>query len=117
MNKSTQASSSVETLRSDDRAEQSKTPPAAAQFGQGRRLLRRCDNDEVFAYAMRGSFFRARDHIEWAHEHDHVLVSARSGVTLARRVGDVFYDVESSVPLYYEANSGHVPRSPSNSTS
>jgi hypothetical protein len=62
-------------------------------------------NDELFAYAKRGhDFVRASDHMLWAHESDDLLLSARSGCPLARRVGDVFHDVASHVPLYYEVD-------------
>jgi len=68
-----------------------------------RRRLRRVEDAEVFAYAKRGhDFFRASDHMLWAHESDDLLLSARSGTPLARRVGEVFYAFESDVALYYE---------------
>ena len=71
--------------------------------GESRRRLRRIEDDEVFAYAMRGhDFYRATDHLLWAHESDGVLFSARSGTAFARRVGEVFYAIESDIPLYYE---------------
>ena len=67
------------------------------------RCLFRFAIDEVFAFAMRGhDFYRAGDHTLWAHESEDLLLSARSGTPLAHRVGDVFYDVESDFPLYYE---------------
>jgi hypothetical protein len=72
-----------------------------------RRRLRRVDDAEVFAYAARGSgFVRASDHMLWAHERDGWLLSARSGTPLAHRLGNVFYDRESNVPLYYEDTNG-----------
>jgi len=72
--------------------------------GRGtRRRLRRVDDAEVFAYSARGSgFVRASDHMLWAQERDGWLLSARSGTPLAHRVGNVFYDGESNLPLYYE---------------
>jgi hypothetical protein len=80
--------------------------PAAglrATHAAARRRLRRIADDGVFAYAMRGhDFYRAADHILWAHESDDLLLSARSGTPLARRVDDVFYDLQTNVPLYYE---------------
>jgi len=70
-----------------------------------RRHLRRCDNDEVFAYATHDhDFVCARDHTLWAHERDDLLRCARSGNPLVRRSAVVFYDVESNQPLYYEAH-------------
>jgi hypothetical protein len=85
-----------------DREAQSATPHRAASADGGRRLCR-FTVDEVFAYAMRGhDFYRASDHVLWAHETDGLLLSARSGSPFARRVGNVFYDIESNVPLYYE---------------
>ena len=47
-------------------------------------------------------FFRAADRTLWAHEHDGLLLSARSGAPLAHRVGNIFYDLESDRPLYIE---------------
>lgn len=68
-----------------------------------RRRLCRITIDEVFAYAISGyDFYRASDHGLWAHERDGLLLSARSGAPLARRDGNIFYDTESDVPLYYE---------------
>ena len=78
-----------------------------------RRRLRRCDNDEVFAYAKRGhDFFRACDHVLWAQESGDLLLSARSGTPLACRAGDVFCDLESKVPLYYEDHGEEPPPGP-----
>lgn len=68
-----------------------------------RRRLCRVTIDEVFAYAVGGfDFYRASDHRLWAHEREGVLLSARSGTPLARRDGDLYYDIESNRPLYYE---------------
>ncbi len=68
-----------------------------------RRRLWRLSVDEVFAYAVAGhDFYRAGDRMLWAHESDGLLLSARSGTPLARRDGQVFYDIESGLPLYYE---------------
>jgi hypothetical protein len=68
-----------------------------------RTRLRRIADNEVFAYAAPGNgFVRASDHIMWAYERDLLLWSARSGTPLARRVGDVFYDLDSNLPLYYD---------------
>jgi hypothetical protein len=72
---------------------------------------RRVADTEMFAYAARGTgFFRASDRTLWAHEHDGVLLSARSGAPLAHRVGNVFYDLESELPLYIEDT--HAPAAP-----
>jgi hypothetical protein len=69
-----------------------------------RRCLRRVDTGEEFAYAMRGThFFRASDGASWARQRGDTLVATRSGAHLAQRVGQVFYDVESHRPLYYES--------------
>ncbi len=84
----------------------------AASTGERRRLYR--VGDDVFAYAMRGhDFFRASDHMLWAHESEDLLLSARSGSAFARRVGDVFHDLESHAALYYL--SGHVGSLPDHS--
>ena len=57
----------------------------------------------MFAYVTRGNeFFRARDNVLWAHERDGLLVSARSSLPFARRLGVFFYDLDANVPLYYE---------------
>jgi hypothetical protein len=67
------------------------------------RCLCRFEDGVVFAYAERGhEFVRARDHELWAVEREDVLVSARSGVVLARRRGRVFFAAETDAPLYYE---------------
>ena len=67
------------------------------------RCLCRFDDGVVFAYAERGTdFIRASDRELWAVERDDTLVSARSGVVLARRRGRVFFAVENDAPLYYE---------------
>jgi hypothetical protein len=82
-------------------------PPVAEYHApaSARRCLRRIFDDGVFAYAMRGhDFYRASDHVLWAHESDDLLLSARSGTPFARRVADVFYDLETDVPLYYDDN-------------
>lgn len=80
---------------------------AATVAADGRRRLRCVADDAVFAYARHGhDFYRSRDDQLWAHESDGVLLSARSGTLLARRVGNVFYDIESDVPLYYEGEHG-----------
>jgi hypothetical protein len=82
-------------------------PPVAEHLApaSARRCLRRIFDDGVFAYAMRGhDYYRASDHVLWAHESDDLLLSARSGSPFARRVADVFYDLETGVPLYYDDN-------------
>ena len=69
----------------------------------GRRRLTRFSAAEDFAYAV-GSydFYRAADHTLWAHESQGLLLSARSGTPLARRNGNIFYDIDSNTPLYFE---------------
>ena len=67
-----------------------------------RRRLCRFDDGQEFAYARGHDFFRASDHVLWAHESDDLLLSARSGVPFARRVGMAFHDIDSNTPLYYE---------------
>lgn len=68
-----------------------------------RRRLCRVTIDEVFAYAIGGyDFYRTSDHQLWAHESDGLLLSARSGTPLARRDGNLYYDIASNRPLYYE---------------
>jgi hypothetical protein len=77
--------------------------PHRAVPNDWRRRLCRVSVNEVFAYAIRGyDFYCASDHMLWAHESDGVLLSARSGTPFARRVGNLFHDIESNVPLYYE---------------
>jgi hypothetical protein len=57
----------------------------------------------MFAYAEPGTgFFRVSDRALWAHEHDGLLLSARTGAPLAYRAGNAFYDLESDRPLYIE---------------
>jgi len=86
----------------EDRQRRSTSEASPIPPGWSRRLCR-LSIDEVFAYAVGGhDFYRAGDHLLWAHENDGVLLSARSGTPLARRDGRVFYDIESDVPLYYE---------------
>jgi hypothetical protein len=70
----------------------------------GRRYLCSFEDGQVFAYATPAGhdFFRAVDHMPWAHESDGLLLSARSGAPLARRAGTLFHDIVSNVPLYYE---------------
>ena len=71
------------------------------------RRLRRVEDTEVIAYAtLDHDFFRASDHRLWAHESDGLLLAARSGAPLARRVGEMFYAIESDAPLYYEDQHG-----------
>ncbi len=70
----------------------------------GRRYLCTFEDGQVFAYATPTGhdFFRAVDHMPWAHESDGLLLSARSGAPLARRTGNLFHDIVSNMPLYYE---------------
>lgn len=69
-----------------------------------RRYLCNFGDGQVFAYATSSGhdLFRANDHTPWAHERDGLLLSARSGTPLAVRTGNVFHDVASNEPLYYE---------------
>ena len=67
-----------------------------------RRRLCRFDDGQEFAYARGHDFFRASDHVLWAHESDDLLLAARSGIPFARRVGKAFHDIDSNTPLYYE---------------
>ena len=76
-----------------------------------RRLSGVSIDDDVFAYAVgRFDFYRAADHSLWAHESDGLLLSVRSGAPLARRDGNLFYDLASNAPLYFEeAPAGSLP--------
>lgn len=77
-------------------------PPVAAPLSSTRCLCR-FDDGEVFAYAERGhEFIRASDRELWAVERGIELVSARSGVVLARRRGRVYFAADTDAPLYYE---------------
>jgi hypothetical protein len=68
-----------------------------------RRCLYQFAADETFAYAASGhDFYRVSDDVLWAHESDGFLLAAHSGAPFARRVGHVYYEVESDEPLYYE---------------
>lgn len=68
-----------------------------------RRSLCRFAVDEVFAYSSHGhDFYRIIDDELWAHESDGFLLAPHSGTPFARRVGRVYYEVESEEPLYYE---------------
>jgi hypothetical protein len=67
------------------------------------RCLCRFDDGVVFAYAEHGNeFIRASDRELWAVFRDDALVSARSGVVLARRRGRVFFAADTDAPMYYE---------------
>jgi|GEM_PF-5445192 len=81
----------------------------SARAAEGRRLRRLAD-DGVFAYATGGhDFYRASDDILWAHESDDLLLSARSGTPFAHRVGTVFFDMQSDLPLFHEQDTGSSP--------
>jgi hypothetical protein len=68
------------------------------------RFLLRVNDHEVVAYATGGhDFYRASDDELWAHESDGHLLAARSGTTLARKYGRVYYDANGDVPLYYQS--------------
>ena len=65
--------------------------------------LCRFDDGSVFAYRDRhNEFVRSSDHMHWATERDHYLVSARSGLPLAYRRGRVFFAVDTDEPILYE---------------
>jgi hypothetical protein len=70
----------------------------------GHRYLCSFEDGQVFAYTTRAGhdYLRVADHSTWAHESDGLLLSARSGTPLARRMGNVFHAVTSNMPLYYE---------------
>jgi hypothetical protein len=73
-------------------------PPIPAS----QRRLCRFDDGQVFAYTRGHDLIRTADHTLWAHESGDILLSARSGRPIARRVGKAYLDVESNAPLYYE---------------
>jgi hypothetical protein len=67
------------------------------------RYLVTVDDHTVFAYASAGhDYYRASDDVLWAHESQDRLLAARSGTTLARRIGLIYYDADSNAPLYYQ---------------
>jgi hypothetical protein len=72
--------------------------------GDGHRYLCSFEDGQVFAYTTHAGhdFLRVADHSTWAHESDGLLLSARSGTPLARRMGNVFHAITSNMPLYYE---------------
>jgi hypothetical protein len=45
----------------------------------------------------------------WAEESDGLVVAARSGSPFARRVGGMFYAIETRLPLCYEAMHAGAP--------
>jgi len=68
------------------------------------RYLCRVDDRQLHAYAQtRRDFLLASDDTLWAHESHDYLVAAVSGTVIAHRIGNVFYDAQTEVPLYYEA--------------
>jgi hypothetical protein len=67
------------------------------------RWLFRADGS-AFAYARGHDFIRVRDHLPWAHLSNEWLLSARSGTPLAYRVGNVFFDVATNTPIYYQSD-------------
>jgi hypothetical protein len=102
-------------LETQDRDVRLRTAPAVDPKPNGHRRLNRITSDQVFAYAIgRYDFYRAADHVLWAHERDGLLVSARSGTPIARRDGNIFYDIDSDVPVYYEDHCTEPPPAPPN---
>jgi hypothetical protein len=72
-------------------------------LGAATRVIYDAVEDTPFAYARREhDFYRLKDHVLWAHESEDALVSARSGVRIAYRIGRVYYDTATQLPLYYE---------------
>ena len=61
-----------------------------------------CEDRSPFAFARGDEFIRYADHTRWARLCDDRLLSMRSGACLAYRIGSVFCDAESGVPLYYQ---------------
>jgi len=91
-------------LRSGELLEVSRDPGALHTHlpNAHLRCLCRFEDGAVFAYAERGhDFIRASDRELWAVERDDLLVSVRSGVTLAQRRGRVFFADDTDEPLYY----------------
>lgn len=84
------------------KAEHSPEPLDPPPIPNGHRRLCRLTANEVFAYAVGHDFHRAADHELWAHESEGLLLSARFGTPLARRIGNVFYDITTNEPLYRE---------------
>jgi hypothetical protein len=79
------------------------TPIASTGNSDVRAWLRRVKGASAFAYAGHDpEGIRASDRAQWAPERHGLLFSARSGMPLARRVDDVFYDLETDTPLYYQ---------------
>ncbi len=69
------------------------------------RYLYGVDDHQLFAYATgRRDFHLASDKSLWAHESHNWLLSAESSARLLHRIGSVYYDVESSLPRYYESS-------------
>jgi hypothetical protein len=81
-----------------------RTPMGDAdpRIAEHRRQLCRFDDGRVFAYKRGHDLIRAADHTLWARESGQILLSARSGRPIARRVGKAYFDVDSDAPLYYE---------------
>jgi hypothetical protein len=75
---------------------------AATEQWLPRRWLFRPGDDRPFAFELRRAYLRCSDRERWAEVVDNQLVSARSGRRLAYRVGHVYYDTETHVPLYVE---------------
>ena len=79
------------------------------------RWLCRADNHQPVAYARGRTFFRRSDHDDWAYLDDNEqLVSARSGDTIAYRVGSLFFDAATNQRLYYETTWPHQSAPPAN---
>jgi hypothetical protein len=68
-----------------------------------KRCLRSVTDGKVFAYLQGNEFIRRSDGRVWARLSDGQLFSARSGVCLAYKVGEVYYDAASREPAYFES--------------
>jgi len=71
-----------------------------------------CADHAPFAYSHGGEFIRFGDHARWALLCEDRLLSMRSGVCLAYRVDNIYYDAISDQPLYYVPSSFALPEPP-----
>jgi hypothetical protein len=69
----------------------------------GRRVLCGFEDHRPFVYARGDDYFRFADNTLWAHQVDGELVSVRSGEPLVYQHGNIFYDILTRQPLYYES--------------